>query len=128
MKRLELLFKKEKTSAVWILDPELPSKTISTVKTAIAARFLCCLWMNFHDFHLLFVLLCNFACFLLIQRGRGDICASMSQYGHGKGTTQGGFSELSAVKAKYCYKLKTNISFLDAVLLEPMGKFSAYRN
>jgi len=55
------------------------------------------------------------------KRGRGDICASMSQYGHGKGTTQGGFSELSAVKAKYCYKLKTNISFLDAVLLEPMG-------
>lgn len=52
---------------------------------------------------------------------RGDICKNMSQYGHGKGTTQGGFSQLSMVKAKYCYQLKTNISFLDAVLLEPMG-------
>ena len=45
----------------------------------------------------------------------------MNQYGHGKGTTQGGFSEYSAVKAKYCYVLRTNISFDDAVLLEPMG-------
>ena len=46
----------------------------------------------------------------------------MSQYGHGKGTTQGGFSEYSVVKAKYCYPLKTDISYIDAVLLEPMGK------
>ena len=45
----------------------------------------------------------------------------MNQYGHGKGTTQGGFSEYSAVKAKYCYVLQSNISFDDAVLLEPMG-------
>lgn len=46
----------------------------------------------------------------------------MNQYGHGKGTTQGGFSEYSVVKSKYCYVLKTDISFDDAVLLEPMGK------
>lgn len=46
----------------------------------------------------------------------------MNQYGHGKGTTQGGFSQFSAVKAKYCYQLKTDITYLDAVLLEPMGK------
>ena len=55
------------------------------------------------------------------QRDRGDICKNMNQYGHGKGTTQGGFSQFSVVKAKYCYPLKTSISFLDAVLLEPMG-------
>lgn len=55
------------------------------------------------------------------ERKRGDICRNMNQYGHGKGTTQGGFSQFSVVKAKYCYPLKTNISFLDAVLLEPMG-------
>merc|ERR1711981_257043 len=29
------------------------------------------------------------------EEGRGDICAKMDQYGHGKGTTQGGFSEYS---------------------------------
>ena len=58
------------------------------------------------------------------QRDRGDICKNMSQYGHGKGTTQGGFSQFSVVKAKYCYQLKTNISFLDAVLLEPMGTYN----
>jgi len=55
------------------------------------------------------------------NRGRGDICKNMNQYGHGKGTTHGGFSQFSVVKARYCYQLKTNISFLDAVLLEPMG-------
>jgi len=55
------------------------------------------------------------------DRKRGDICKKMNQYGHGKGTTQGGFSQFSVVKAKYCYQLTTNISFLDAVLLEPMG-------
>jgi len=55
------------------------------------------------------------------ENGRGDICAKMNQYGHGKGTTQGGFSEYSVVKSKYCYVLKTDISFDDAVLLEPMG-------
>ena len=37
------------------------------------------------------------------DEGRGDICASMSQYGHGKGTEHGGFSEFSIVSSKYCY-------------------------
>ena len=59
---------------------------------------------------------------VFLQNGRGDICKVMNQYGHGKGTTQGGFSEYSVVKAKYCYPLKTDISYIDAVLLEPMGK------
>ena len=45
----------------------------------------------------------------------------MDQYGHGRGTMHGGFSEFSIVKAKYCYRLKTDISDDDAVLLEPMG-------
>merc|ERR1711953_1022188 len=45
----------------------------------------------------------------------------MNQYGHGKGTEHGGFSEYSIVPAKYCYKLQTNISPIQAVLLEPMG-------
>ena len=58
---------------------------------------------------------------MYLQRSRGDICKNMNQYGHGKGTTHGGFSQFSVVKARYCYQLKTNISFLDAVLLEPMG-------
>lgn len=53
--------------------------------------------------------------------GRGDICANMSQYGHGKGTIHGGCSQFSIVPAKYCYKLAYNISDTDAVLLEPMG-------
>ena len=56
-----------------------------------------------------------------LQRDREDICKKMNQYGHGKGTTHGGFSQFSVVKARYCYQMKTNISFLDAVLLEPMG-------
>ena len=55
------------------------------------------------------------------QEGRGDVCAKMDQYGHGKGTMHGGFSEHSIVKAKYCYRLKTDISDDEAVLLEPMG-------
>ena len=46
----------------------------------------------------------------------------MDQYGHGRGTTQGGFSEYSIVKAKYCYKLKYGITQNEACLLEPMGK------
>ncbi len=54
---------------------------------------------------------------LILQKGREDICKVMNQYGHGKGTTQGGFSEYSVVKAKYCYPLKTDISYIDAVLL-----------
>jgi threonine dehydrogenase-like Zn-dependent dehydrogenase len=51
----------------------------------------------------------------------------MDQYGHGRGTTQGGFSHYSVVKAKYCYQLKTDISTTEAVLLEPMGKEKAMR-
>jgi len=55
------------------------------------------------------------------KEGRGDICAKMDQYGHGKGTTQGGFSQYSIVKAKYCYKLQHDITPNEAALLEPMG-------
>lgn len=55
------------------------------------------------------------------QENRGDICAKMDQYGHGRGTEHGGFSEYSIVKEKYCYVLKRGISPLQAVLLEPMG-------
>jgi len=55
------------------------------------------------------------------KEGRGDICAKMDQYGHGRGTTQGGFSEYSIVKAKYCYELKYDITPNEAALLEPMG-------
>ena len=47
----------------------------------------------------------------------------MDQYGHGRGTTQGGFSEYSIVKAKYCYQLQHNITPNEAALLEPMGNF-----
>jgi len=53
--------------------------------------------------------------------GRGDICASMNQYGHGKGTVHGGFSEYSIVSSKYCYVFKTNITPLQGVLMEPLG-------
>ena len=48
----------------------------------------------------------------------------MDQYGHGRGTTQGGFSEYSIVKAKYCYQLQHNITPNEAALLEPMGNFN----
>ena len=36
---------------------------------------------------------------------RGDICQNMSQYGHGKGTKHGGFSQYTVVNTKYAYKL-----------------------
>jgi len=52
---------------------------------------------------------------------RGDICSKMSQYGHGKGTEHGGFSEFSIVSSKYCYVFRTGISFREGVLLEPLG-------
>ena len=55
------------------------------------------------------------------KHDRGDICAKMDQYGHGKGTEHGGFSEYSIVPARYCFKLTKNISPIQAVLLEPMG-------
>ena len=60
--------------------------------------------------------------FCILQENRGDICSRMDQYGHGRGTTQGGFSEYSIVKAKYCYQLKYGITQNEACLLEPMGK------
>ena len=50
----------------------------------------------------------------------------MKQYGHGKGTTQGGFSEYSTVKEKYCYELKYDITPNEAALLEPMGKHNFF--
>ena len=48
-------------------------------------------------------------CFLF-QNFRGDICMRMSQYGHGKGTTQGGCSELSNISSKYLYPINSNIT------------------
>nr|XP_018669010.1 uncharacterized protein LOC100180278 [Ciona intestinalis] len=55
------------------------------------------------------------------KEGRGDICNIMNQYGHGKGTVHGGCSEYSIVPERFCYKLRLNISDMEAVLLEPMG-------
>jgi len=49
------------------------------------------------------------------------ICAKMAQYGHGKGTIHGGFSEYSIVPARYLYRTQTNISDEEACLLEPFG-------
>ena len=60
----------------------------------------------------------------MLQEKRGDICQNMSQYGHGKGTQYGGCCEYSSVPAKYCYVLTRNITPTQAVILEPMGKFS----
>jgi len=53
--------------------------------------------------------------------GRGDICARMDQYGHGRGTEHGGFSEYSLVNSKYCYVFKSDITPLQGVLMEPLG-------
>ncbi|XP_076822977.1 L-threonine 3-dehydrogenase-like isoform X1 [Clavelina lepadiformis] len=55
------------------------------------------------------------------KEDRGDICASLNQYGHGKGTIHGGCCEYSVVSEKYCYRLQYGISDVAAVLLEPMG-------
>jgi len=52
---------------------------------------------------------------------RGDICSKMNQYGHGRGTEHGGFSEYSIVSSKYCYVFKTDITPLQGVLMEPLG-------
>ena len=57
----------------------------------------------------------------ICKKDRGDICMNMSQYGHGKGTEHGGFSDFSIVPAKYAYKLKRDITPVQAVLMEPMG-------
>jgi len=53
--------------------------------------------------------------------GRGDICSRMDQYGHGRGTEHGGFSQYSLVSSKYCYRFTSSISPLQAVLMEPLG-------
>lgn len=53
--------------------------------------------------------------------GRGDICQKMDQYGHGRGTDQGGCAQYSSVPARYCYVLTRNLTPNQAVLLEPMG-------
>lgn len=58
---------------------------------------------------------------VICKKKRGDICMNMSQYGHGKGTEHGGFSDFSIVPAKYAYKLKKDITPVQAVLMEPMG-------
>jgi len=55
------------------------------------------------------------------EEGRGDICAKMDQYGHGRGTVHGGCSQFSIVRSKYCYQMKRDITPTQAVLLEPMG-------
>ena len=55
------------------------------------------------------------------REDRGDICATMNQYGHGRGTQHGGFSEFSIVSSKYCYSLQAGMSSLQGVLLEPLG-------
>ena len=55
------------------------------------------------------------------REDRGDICATMNQYGHGRGTQHGGFSEYSIVSSKYCYVFKTEMPFLKGVLMEPLG-------
>ena len=53
--------------------------------------------------------------------GRKDICANLNQFGHGKGTIYGGCCEFYTVKEKYAYRLKADISWRDAALLEPLG-------
>ena len=60
---------------------------------------------------------------VLCDEGRGDICMNMSQYGHGKGTTQGGCSQLSNISSKYLYPINSNITDEQACLIEPMGPF-----
>ena len=57
----------------------------------------------------------------LCKIGRTDICGNLSQFGHGKGTKYGGMAQYFIVKEKYCYRLRTNISWRDAALLEPLG-------
>ncbi|XP_068216406.1 L-threonine 3-dehydrogenase-like [Palaemon carinicauda] len=57
----------------------------------------------------------------LCKENRGDICMKMDQYGHGRGTDQGGCSQYSRVPARNCYALTANLTANQAVLLEPMG-------
>eukprot|EP01083_Nonionella_stella_P231583 817661_1 len=55
------------------------------------------------------------------NNNRKDICANLNQFGHGKGTIYGGCCDYYIAKEKYCYKLKADISWRDAALLEPLG-------
>ncbi|ETO23500.1 hypothetical protein RFI_13678 [Reticulomyxa filosa] len=52
---------------------------------------------------------------------RGDICQNLSLFGHGVRTSDGGCCEYFIVKENYCYRLRSNISWNEAVLLEPLG-------
>eukprot|EP01083_Nonionella_stella_P067988 180202_1 len=52
---------------------------------------------------------------------RKDICSNLQQFGHGKGTIYGGCCDYYVAKEKYCYRLKADISWRDAALLEPLG-------
>ena len=54
--------------------------------------------------------------------GRKDICSNLNQFGHGKGTKQGGCSEYFKVRAEYCYRLrKRDTTWRNGALLEPLG-------
>lgn len=53
--------------------------------------------------------------------GMPHICSKLAQYGHGKGTVHGGFSEYSIVPARYLYRIQTDITDEEACLLEPFG-------
>jgi len=52
---------------------------------------------------------------------RKDICSKMGQFGHGKGTMFGGCCDYYTVKERYCYRLKADITWTEAALLEPLG-------
>ncbi len=45
----------------------------------------------------------------------------MGQFGHGKGTQFGGCCDYYTVKERYCYRLKADITWEEAALLEPLG-------
>jgi len=49
------------------------------------------------------------------------ICQKMGQFGHGKQTIYGGFSEYTIVPARYLYVLKTDLDAKLTCLLEPFG-------
>merc|ERR1712228_124675 len=55
------------------------------------------------------------------KMGRRDICSNLEQFGHGKGTIYGGCCDYYVVKEQYCYRLKRDISWTQAALLEPLG-------
>ena len=55
------------------------------------------------------------------KRNEFHICQNMRQYGHGRGTEQGGCSEYSIVADRYAYKLEYDLSDEQACLLEPTG-------